>query len=107
MRLRALLAILPSVVLAGNTVNLQQIPLATTNPSKEASAPQPPYWYETIKHNGEASFMQPSCKSSYQVFRNVVTDFGADNTGKTDASKAIQDAINGTSSSLLFNWTSC
>jgi polygalacturonase len=34
-------------------------------------------------------------KSNYKVFRNVVTDFGADNTGATDASVAIQNAING------------
>lgn len=29
------------------------------------------------------------------MFRNVVTDYGADNTGATDASVAIQNAING------------
>ncbi|KAL9612606.1 MAG: hypothetical protein Q9167_002812 [Letrouitia subvulpina] len=40
--------------------------------------------------------MQSPCKSAYQVFRNVVTDFGADNTGRTDASRAIQNAIDGT-----------
>jgi hypothetical protein len=32
---------------------------------------------------------------NYKVFRNVVTDFGADNTGNSDASGAIQNAING------------
>jgi hypothetical protein len=37
-------------------------------------------------------------KANYKVFRNVVTDFGADNTGATDASVAIQNAINGNAS---------
>jgi hypothetical protein len=53
------------------------------------------YWYENIQHNGQASYMRSDCKSSYQVFRNVVTDFGADNSGNTDASTAIQNAIDG------------
>ena len=39
--------------------------------------------------------MPSSYKSNYSVFRNVVTDYGADNTGNTDASVAIQNAING------------
>jgi len=42
----------------------------------------------------ESSFMDSAYKSNYVVFRNVVTDFGADNTGSTDASVAIQNAIN-------------
>ncbi|KAL4866510.1 hypothetical protein BDV12DRAFT_210436 [Aspergillus spectabilis] len=52
------------------------------------------FWYETIAHNGESSFLDSSYKANYHVFRNVVTDFGADNTGATDASAAIQQAIN-------------
>jgi glucan 1,3-beta-glucosidase len=40
--------------------------------------------------------MPSSYKPNYSVFRNVVTDFGADNTGNTDASVAIQKAIDGT-----------
>ncbi|TQB74031.1 hypothetical protein MPDQ_005230 [Monascus purpureus] len=51
------------------------------------------FWYEVIAHNGEASFMDPSQKSNYKVFRNVVADFNADNTGQSDASAAIQKAI--------------
>jgi glucan 1,3-beta-glucosidase len=39
--------------------------------------------------------MSSEYRSDYSVFRNVVTDFGADNTGATDASAAIQNAING------------
>ncbi|KAL3471491.1 pectate lyase superfamily protein-domain-containing protein [Aspergillus californicus] len=52
------------------------------------------FWYEAITHNGESSFLDSSYKANYNVFRNVVTDYGADNTGATDASAAIQDAIN-------------
>ncbi|RQM07058.1 hypothetical protein DH86_00000204, partial [Scytalidium sp. 3C] len=52
------------------------------------------WWYSAITHNGESSFMESSYKGNYKVFRNVVTDFGADNTGNSDASAAIQRAIN-------------
>ncbi|KAL4800589.1 pectate lyase superfamily protein-domain-containing protein [Aspergillus venezuelensis] len=51
------------------------------------------YWYEEIEHNGESSFLSPSYKANYKVFRNVITDYGADNTGQNDASAAIQSAI--------------
>ncbi|KAL2219267.1 putative exo-beta-1,3-glucanase [Thermoascus aurantiacus ATCC 26904] len=51
------------------------------------------FWYEAIEHNGQSSFMDSTYKNNYKVFRNVVTDFGADNTGTTDASAAIQAAI--------------
>jgi glucan 1,3-beta-glucosidase len=57
------------------------------------------FWLETITHNGESSFLDSTYKDNYKVFRNVVTDFGADNTGATDASAAIQNAINGITSS--------
>jgi glucan 1,3-beta-glucosidase len=69
-------------------------PKITSCPALTPSHPSK-YWYETITHNGESSFMQSQFKSNYKVFRNVVTDFGADNTGNTDASKAIQRAIEG------------
>ncbi|KAH8692283.1 putative exo-beta-1,3-glucanase [Talaromyces proteolyticus] len=59
-------------------------PLSANNPQQ--------WWYANITHNGQSSFM--SSKNDYTVVRNVVTDFGADNTGATDASKAIQNAIN-------------
>jgi glucan 1,3-beta-glucosidase len=65
------------------------------NPSK--------FWYESIVHDGQSSFMYSSYKANYKVFRNVVTDFGADNTGATDASAAIQRAINGKFYALLFH----
>lgn len=62
-------------------------PLTAANPST--------WWYESITHDGLSSFMSSEYRSEYSVFRNVVTDYGADNTGATDASVAIQNAING------------
>lgn len=53
------------------------------------------YWYEEIEHNGESSFLQEQFKDQYIVFRNVVNDYGADNTGSVDAAAAIQAAIDG------------
>jgi polygalacturonase len=104
MKFRTLLAILPSIAFAGNVAISQQIPLGSPVPSERKPTSETNYWYETIEHNGEPSFMQPACKSGYQVFRNVVTDFGADNTGSTDASDAIQNAINGKSYAIIFYW---
>ncbi|KAB2576720.1 Exo-beta-protein [Lasiodiplodia theobromae] len=60
-------------------------PLTADNPST--------YWLEGIAHNGLSSFLDSSL-GDYSTFRNVVQDFGADNSGKTDASTAIQNAIN-------------
>ncbi|GLA29055.1 hypothetical protein AnigIFM63326_006943 [Aspergillus niger] len=51
------------------------------------------YWYEQIGHNGQSSFMDSKYKANYTVFRNVVKDFGADNTGKKDAAAAISAAV--------------
>ncbi|KAA8645849.1 hypothetical protein EYZ11_010007 [Aspergillus tanneri] len=51
------------------------------------------YWYEEVEHNGQSSFLSSDYKDKYAVFRNVVTDFHADNTGQRDASLAIQKAI--------------
>lgn len=53
------------------------------------------YWYEEIDHNGESSFLQGQYKDQYTVFRNVVKDYGADNSGSVDAGAAIQAAIDG------------
>ncbi|KAG2413903.1 hypothetical protein HFD88_003093 [Aspergillus terreus] len=64
----------------------QQVGCSSTNSSSG-------YWYEHIEHNGQSSFLSPEYKEKYAVFRNVVADFHADNTGKTDASDAIQNAI--------------
>ena len=63
-------------------------------PTLEPSKPVPStFWLESITHNGQSSFLTGSTKSSYTVFRNVVKDFKADNTGNTDATTAIQNAI--------------
>ncbi|KAF4286853.1 hypothetical protein CNMCM8689_001585 [Aspergillus fumigatus] len=51
------------------------------------------FWYEKITHNGQSSFLSTEVKKNYPVFRNVVKDFGADNTGQNDAAGAIQSAI--------------
>ncbi|KAJ9226453.1 CAZyme family GH55 [Paecilomyces variotii] len=69
------------------------------NPAQSAScssltAGSSQFWYEAITHNGESSYLTAADKASYSVFRNVVTSFGADNTGAKDASAAIQNAIN-------------
>lgn len=45
--------------------------------------------------------MDSEYKDNYEVFRNVVDDFGADNTGDEDAAPAIQAAIQGTASDAL------
>ena len=71
------------------------VPPTSLKPPEQKPIGPSKFWYEAITHNGEASFMPAGLKSSYKVYRNVVTDFGADNTGKTDASDAIQKAING------------
>ncbi|KAL0259013.1 hypothetical protein SLS55_006518 [Diplodia seriata] len=60
-------------------------PLTVDNPST--------YWLEDITHNGLSSYLNSSV-GDYSTFRNVVKDFGADNSGNTDASTAIQNAIN-------------
>ncbi|KAE8148799.1 pectate lyase superfamily protein-domain-containing protein [Aspergillus avenaceus] len=56
------------------------------------------YWYEKIEHDGQSSFLSSDYKDSYKVFRNVVVDYKADNTGREDASAAIQKAIEAGSS---------
>ncbi|KAL4754873.1 hypothetical protein BDW72DRAFT_200536 [Aspergillus terricola var. indicus] len=58
-----------------------------------ASSGSSKFWYEEIEHNGQSSFLVPGYRDNYKVFRNVVTDYGADNTGQSDASSAIQKAI--------------
>lgn len=58
------------------------------------------FWYEAISHNGESSYLTAEEKANYSVFRNVVTAYGADNTGTSDASTAIQNAINSTLSCI-------
>lgn len=70
-----------------------------TGQNQQQPAGKSGYWYEHIEHNGQSSFLQAQYKDTYKVFRNVVSDYGADNTGSRDASEAIQKAIEGKSSS--------
>lgn len=44
--------------------------------------------------------MDSKYKDNYSVFRNVVKDFGADNTGQKDAAAAISAAIKGMDESI-------
>ncbi|GAB7351002.1 hypothetical protein MBLNU459_g1495t2 [Dothideomycetes sp. NU459] len=48
------------------------------------------WWYDDINHNGIMAFNPNS--STYPVWRNVVV-YGADPTGQTDSTKAINNAI--------------
>lgn len=51
------------------------------------------FWYEQAVHNGVSPFIPGGEK--WNVFRNAVTKFGADRTGKSDTQQALQNAING------------
>lgn len=53
------------------------------------------FWYESIDHNGQSPFIPNG--ATWKVFRNVVTDYAADSTGGSDATKAITKAITGLS----------
>ena len=53
------------------------------------------FWYEKINHNGQSPFIPNG--ASWKVFRNVVSDYGADNTGARDATNALKKAIIGLS----------
>ncbi|CAK7219716.1 hypothetical protein SBRCBS47491_003942 [Sporothrix bragantina] len=48
------------------------------------------FWMEDFQRKGTVPWGDDP---NYKVFRNVVTDYGADNTGKKDATAAIQKAI--------------
>jgi len=57
------------------------------------------FWYEIITHNGQSPFIPNGSK--WKVFRNVVTDYGADPTGNIDSTQAIINAIEGYSLNTL------
>ena len=101
------LAVVCVLVVAAHVKNSNQAPLGFSERDGQEPTTPSTYWYESILHNGEASFMPSSYKPNYNVFRNVVTDFGADNTGNTDASAAIQNAINGMQSFTKTLWCFC
>ncbi|RAL15844.1 glycoside hydrolase family 55 protein [Aspergillus homomorphus CBS 101889] len=82
----------PWVSLNGPAVH-ETLASTSTSLCSSSSSNSGRYWYEEIEHNGESSFLDSGHKESYKVFRNVVEDYGADNTGRKDASAAIQAAI--------------
>ncbi|KAI9793746.1 MAG: hypothetical protein M1833_000692 [Piccolia ochrophora] len=49
------------------------------------------FWYEQIAHNGQSPFIPGGAR--WKVFRNVVSDYGADNSGRTDSAGAFIKAI--------------
>ena len=67
----------------------------TTGEKQDTANAGSTYWYEAIEHNGQSSFLSCQYRDNYKVFRNVVKDYGADNTGSKDASEAIEKAIKG------------
>ena len=52
------------------------------------------YWYENIAHNGTSPFIPNG--TMWKVYRNVVSDYGADPQGLESSQRAFQTAINGT-----------
>jgi hypothetical protein len=84
-----------ALLAAARVVNSNQVPLRFLDRDVQKPITSSKYWYESILHNCEASFMPSPYEPKYSAFRNVATDYGADNTGNTDAFVAIQNAING------------
>ncbi|KAB8237024.1 glycoside hydrolase family 55 protein [Aspergillus alliaceus] len=76
-----------------NTPPATHAPVGNTSACSSSNGPSSGYWYEKIAHNGQSSFLSLDYKDSYKVFRNVVADYQADNTGKEDAAPAIQKAV--------------
>lgn len=68
-------------------------PSPNASPSSLSASNPPKLWYETIAHDGTSPFIPNG--SQWKVFRNVVSDYGADPTGNSDSKEALQEAING------------
>jgi glucan 1,3-beta-glucosidase len=88
-----LLADISSVLAAAfstSTINNYEVDTGSTC-TLRASKPTT-FWYEAITHNGISPFIEGG--TSWPVFRNVRTSYGAKGDGQTDDSAAIQAAIN-------------
>ncbi|KAH0283605.1 hypothetical protein M436DRAFT_80126 [Aureobasidium namibiae CBS 147.97] len=82
-----------STVIHSNLTAPHFVSFASTSCSALVPSYPDEFWYEAIDHsNAQSSFLNN--KDAYIVWRNVISDFGADNTGNTDSTDAIRNAIN-------------
>ncbi|CAK7207075.1 hypothetical protein SEUCBS139899_009883 [Sporothrix eucalyptigena] len=79
-------ALLAEIEAAGQSDPVVSVSVPVTPRSAQANR----FWMEDIQRKGTVPWGDDP---NYKVFRNVVTDYGADNTGKKDATAAIQRAI--------------
>ncbi|KAL8787319.1 MAG: hypothetical protein Q9195_007814 [Heterodermia aff. obscurata] len=62
------------------------------------------FWYEQITHDGMSPFITGGEK--WKIFRNIVAEYGADDSGKVDAAPALQKAVNdGSRNTNMFGTT--
>lgn len=83
----ALLATALTAVFTTQSAHAAPSPLPQTS---DAAAASSDYWVASIERTGT---VWGNNDSSYSIFRNVVTDYQADNTGASDATEAINKAI--------------
>ncbi|KAJ2901431.1 hypothetical protein MKZ38_001861 [Zalerion maritima] len=65
--------------------------LAAPTPAQAIEKRASSYWVANVDRLGQAAFND--APDSYKIFRNVVDDYGADSTGATDSTDAINLAI--------------
>lgn len=80
----------PWETIHGSSNSTHKFQAAASCGSLTASNPST-YWYEKITHDGTSPFINDK---NWVVFRNVVTQYGADASGGSDSASAIQNAIN-------------
>ncbi|CAK7205467.1 hypothetical protein SEUCBS139899_008242 [Sporothrix eucalyptigena] len=86
-----LLAITPEIAAAAAVVAEADWAATGGNATVTRRDPQAaPFWMESIARKGSVPW---GSDANYKVFRNVVTDYGADPTGAKDSTAAIQKAI--------------
>lgn len=68
-----------------------QIPVTESVESIDSSSSN--FWYESITDNGQSPFIPNG--SEWKVFRNIVTEYGADLIGNVESTQAIINAIEG------------